>query len=84
MREIANGRCRKLFLPVRFIRFFSYFGIDPLAEMQGAEVSERGDNDLVIAMLVLAILVLAVFLSYHITQTRDLQRRVGQLESERR
>lgn len=44
-------------------------------------MSERSDTDLVIAALVLAIFVLAVFLSYHITQTRDLQRRVGQLEA---
>lgn len=53
-------------------------------EAEGEEVSQRDGNDLVIAMLVSAILVLAVFLSYHITQTRDLQRRVGQIESERR
>lgn len=44
-------------------------------------MSERGDSDLVTMMLVLAIFVLAAFLSYHITQTRDLQRRVGELES---
>lgn len=44
-------------------------------------MSERDNGrDLLEAVLVLAIMVLCIFISYNHTQVRDLQRRVGQLE----
>lgn len=45
----------------------------------------RGDGGYFIdAILVLAVMVLCIFIAYSHSQIRDLQRRVGQLESERR
>ena len=49
-------------------------------------MSERDDVELqlVLVTIMLAVIALCVFIAYGNSQTRDLQRRVGQLEQERR